>query len=636
MRRSIVVTGGVLAAAIVGSVATIAVRGGASAPAAPKPPPVTTATVVRTTLTDSVLTAGTLGYTGSFTVSAPGGTSPNEVSQAEQAAAMAQQKVSADEQAISIATNLEGDQGTVDAASAALVSAESTLTQAQTQLSEDQQLGCPPASSSTVTSPGSSSGPSNSATSSTGSLGSRVVPHDATTSAPTVSTGSASGTTTIATQLSGTVNPNGLSTSYAFHYGTSPAMTSSTPAGTAPAGTAAVDVSATIEGLSANTTYLFVLVATNADGTNSGITQSFSTAESSCVAESAVVQTDTQAVTQARDAIATAQLTAGESVATAQQQLAADQVTARYASEALATASSSAVNGDSIVTAIAAPNATVSRGQAVYAVGGHSIPLLYGTTVPSRALFPGVSDGSDVAQLNANLSALGLGSGIGSSSHFSSATETALRAFQASRGLTVSGLLRLGDVVVAPNEIRITNDASALGASLQPGAAILDATSTTRIVTATLNLSNAPTVSVGEPVTITLPSNATTPGTITAIGPVPPSSSSASSGGASPTSQASPSSVDTQLTVTPTHPSATGTEAGVPVQVSLTTQAASNVLAAPISALLALSGGGYGVEVVEPSGAHHLVGVTAGLYSNTLVELRGSGITAGTRVVVSQ
>ena len=62
MRRSIVILAGVLAAAIVGSVATIAVWGGSSAPAAPKPPPVTTATVVRTTLTDSVLMAGTLGY----------------------------------------------------------------------------------------------------------------------------------------------------------------------------------------------------------------------------------------------------------------------------------------------------------------------------------------------------------------------------------------------------------------------------------------------------------------------------------------------------------------------------------------------------------------------------------------------
>ena len=631
MRRPIIVTAGVVAAAIAGSVATIAVRGGSSAPAASKPPPVTTATVMRTTLTDSVLTAGTLGYTGAFTVSSPSGTLPSAVSQAEQAAATAEQKVSADEQALSSATALERHQGTVAAASAALTSSETALTQARAQLLTDQQLACPPASSSTVTSGGSSAGSAGSTTSSSSSVGSRLAAFDVTTSSPTVSTGSDSGTTTVATELSGTVNPNGLVTSYAFHYGTSAAMTSSTPVGTIPVGSTTVDVSATLLGLTPNTTYLFVLEATNADGTTSGIVQSLSTAESSCSEQSFVIKTDTQAVSQARDALATARLSAGDGVVAAQQQLAADEVSARYASEALSAASANEVNGDSILTAIASPNATVSRGHAVYALGGHPVPLFYGSVVLSRALFPGVSDGPDVAELNTNLSALGFGSGFASSPHFSSATETALRAFQAARGLVVNGVLRLGDAVVAPGEIRVSDDDATLGTSLQAGAAVLEATSTTRIVTVPLNPDNAPTVNIGEPVMITLPSNATTPGTISAIGPVPPSPSSSSS-----SSQGSSSSAATQLTVTPTDPSATGSAAGVSVQVSLTTEEATNVLAAPISALLALSGGGYGVEVVEPSGAHHLVGVTTGLYSNTLVEVSGSGITAGTKVVVSQ
>ena len=50
-----------LAAALCGAAVTVAVRG-TPAPAAPVPPPVGTATLVRTDLTDSVLTAGTLGY----------------------------------------------------------------------------------------------------------------------------------------------------------------------------------------------------------------------------------------------------------------------------------------------------------------------------------------------------------------------------------------------------------------------------------------------------------------------------------------------------------------------------------------------------------------------------------------------
>ena len=74
----------------------------------------------------------------------------------------------------------------------------------------------------------------------------------------------------------------------------------------------------------------------------------------------------------------------------------------------------------------------------------------------------------------------------------------------------------------------------------------------------------------------------------------------------------------------------------VQVQVSLAVQSARDVLAVPVSALLALAGGGYGLEVVAPSGVHRLVGVTAGLFASGQVQVSGPGITAGTRVVVAQ
>ena len=70
-----------------------------------------------------------------------------------------------------------------------------------------------------------------------------------------------------------------------------------------------------------------------------------------------------------------------------------------------------------------------------------------------------------------------------------------------------------------------------------------------------------------------------------------------------------------------------------PVNVNITTQTANDVLAVPVTALLALQGGGFGVDVVNSVTAH-LVGVTTGLYSNTLVQISGSGIVAGMRVQV--
>ena len=61
-----------------------------------------------------------------------------------------------------------------------------------------------------------------------------------------------------------------------------------------------------------------------------------------------------------------------------------------------------------------------------------------------------------------------------------------------------------------------------------------------------------------------------------------------------------------------------------------------HVLAVPVAALVALAGGGYGLEVVTPAGRHHLVGVRTGVFAGGDVQVLGSGLTEGTRVVVAQ
>jgi hypothetical protein len=60
------------------------------------------------------------------------------------------------------------------------------------------------------------------------------------------------------------------------------------------------------------------------------------------------------------------------------------------------------------------------------------------------------------------------------------------------------------------------------------------------------------------------------------------------------------------------------------------------VLVVPVDALLALSNGGYAVEVAGPLGIHRLVAVSLGLFDDAdgMVEATGSGLTAGQRVVV--
>ena len=69
---------------------------------------------------------------------------------------------------------------------------------------------------------------------------------------------------------------------------------------------------------------------------------------------------------------------------------------------------------------------------------------------------------------------------------------------------------------------------------------------------------------------------------------------------------------------------------------AITDRTVRDVLAVPVSALLARSGGGYAVEVVARDGTHHLVAVRPGLFDDAAGWCRspGAGLVAGQRVVV--
>ena len=133
---------------------------------------------------------------------------------------------------------------------------------------------------------------------------------------------------------------------------------------------------------------------------------------------------------------------------------------------------------------------------------------------------------------------------------------------------------------------------------------------------------------VGDPVTITLPDNSTTPGKVSYVGTVATVPSDQGGGGSStPT---------IEVDVTPTDPAATGRLDQAPVNVSITTGGVSNALTVPVNALLALASGGYAVEVSGAGGVHHLAGVQLGLFDDAdgLVQITDTSLTAGTHVVV--
>ena len=95
--------------------------------------------------------------------------------------------------------------------------------------------------------------------------------------APAVAAGSASGVSQTAATITGSVNPNGSSTSYHFEYGLTSGYGSSTPTQSAGGGTATAAVSAALTGLAPGTTYHYRLVAANDGGTVASTDGTFTT-----------------------------------------------------------------------------------------------------------------------------------------------------------------------------------------------------------------------------------------------------------------------------------------------------------------------------------------------------------------------
>ena len=97
--------------------------------------------------------------------------------------------------------------------------------------------------------------------------------------APGATTGAVTSVEPTQAVVTGTVNPEGAPTSWYVEYSldTDPGFGSKTPIKTVGSGTAAVDVSATLTGLSAATSYHYRLVATNRHGTTRGSAGVFNT-----------------------------------------------------------------------------------------------------------------------------------------------------------------------------------------------------------------------------------------------------------------------------------------------------------------------------------------------------------------------
>ena len=364
------------------------------------------------------------------------------------------------------------------------------------------------------------------------------------------------------------------------------------------------------------------------------------------------VSQDTAQVNQATQQLASAQLNAARDHTQAQSKIQSDDNQIQSGQSNLANLEATEASPEGTLTWLPKAGDLIHQDQPVYSISNQSVPLLYGSVAAYRAFYVGMSDGADVGQLIHDLIALGYGAGLTQSNHYSTATATAVERWQTALGLPATGDVLLGQAVFEPGPIRVTSVTPAVGASAgggggsgsSGGGTVLTATSTTPIVTVALEVTQEYLLKPGDAVTVVLPDGTTTVGgrvqTVGNVATCPggsgtgtgtgssadqsPCSSSGSNNNSTPT-------VTVTITLDATPPGATLDQA--PVNVNITTQRADNVLAVPVNALLALEGGGFGVDVVT-GGTSHLVGVTTGLYSNSQVQVSGSGISAGIRVEV--
>jgi peptidoglycan hydrolase-like protein with peptidoglycan-binding domain len=283
-----------------------------------------------------------------------------------------------------------------------------------------------------------------------------------------------------------------------------------------------------------------------------------------------------------------------------------------------------------VLTSLPDEGATVGRGQTLYRVDDKPVTLWYGTLPLYRTLVGGVDDGPDVAQLERNLDALAYGEGLTVDDHFTSATTDAVKAWQADHGLEETGRIDATQVVFVGHPVRVGEHKASVGDQVIPGAPVAAISSTTRVATVELAADSVGIARVGDKVDIELPSGRTVRGTITDVGKVAKAGSTSGSSGGSGSSE-----VTVTVTIRVDQPKQTGDLDQTPVKVDFAKQRKQDVLAVPVTALVALAKGGYAVEVNDPTtNTTRLVKVTTGLFAGGQVEVRGAGLQQGQRVVV--
>ncbi len=267
------------------------------------------------------------------------------------------------------------------------------------------------------------------------------------------------------------------------------------------------------------------------------------------------------------------------------------------------------------LTGLRESGSVITRGHSFYDLDGQATAfLLYGELPSWRDFSPWMTDGEDVRQLERNLRALGHAPGT-VDDDWDSDTTAAVRRFQRARDLEDDGTLSRGEVLFRSGPTRIGEGKAIIGDKVGPGRPVAEISATDRRVTVALDARRQHLARRGDKVSVELPNGRAARGRIEAVGTVA-------------------SKQEEEVTVEVTIAlSGHGEELDqAPVDVGFAVEQRRDALAVPVKALLARQGGGYALEL--PGGK--MIAVTPGLYADDMVEVEGSGLREGQRVVTAQ
>ncbi|MPZ74479.1 MAG: efflux RND transporter periplasmic adaptor subunit [Nitriliruptorales bacterium] len=277
------------------------------------------------------------------------------------------------------------------------------------------------------------------------------------------------------------------------------------------------------------------------------------------------------------------------------------------------------------ITRLAEQGETVARGDELYRVDERPVTLLYGVVPMYRDLGPGAS-GADVKQLETNLAELGYGR-FAVDNQYSSSTADAVRAWQEVIGAGPTGMVARGDIVFLPEGRRVDTLRANVGDVVGPGTAILDITGTAQVVSVEAEVVDRDRFEIDTKVTLVLPGGDEVAGTVTATAVVEalPEEGAEAAADTEPILQA-------EIALNEKAPDEF---VGGPVDVVVAIDERTDVLMVPVNALLALSEGGFGLEVAADDGSTSIVPVETGLFGEGKVEIKSADIAEGMVVGVA-